>query len=999
MTAPHRAAPDLETMIAQLRAERDAALAREGALEAEKRALLAELAAGRDACTERIEHQAATIDVLKVMAASPGDPQPVFDLIAVRARDLCDAYGVTVFEYDGTLIHWRAATGVTDDPNLRNAVQATYPRPPTRDLPHGRAILDGRIVLIPDIQADPGLDAIYRHFTPRSIVSVPIIHNGIVIGALGMGRLERGEASSSQIELLKTFAEQAAIAISSADTCRWLQVRTADLQEALEQQTATTEILQVVNTNAGHLGPVFDVILDNAMRLCQAAFGSLYTFDGETFHSAAQRGVPAAYARFRERNPPAPTAQTMVRILQEKKTVHVLDLMEGQAYQAGDQGARAMVELGGIRTILTVPLLKENAVLGIVSVFRQQVRAFTDKQIALLENFAAHAVIAMENARLLTEQQEALEQQTSTAEVLGVINASPGNLKPVFDTMLERAMRFCGGAMGGIFLFEGEHSVTASVRGVPPAFADYNAQHPLDLITAGSVPARIIETKRPTQRPDIAAGPGYRAGHPFSKALVELGGIRSVLAVPLLKDDSAVGMIAIYRQEVGTFADKQVGLLENFAAQAVIAMENARLLDELRQRQHELRVTFENMGDGVAMFDEDHRLVAWNRRFQEILALPRTLLEQACSYESYLQFLAARGDFGAGVDTVEQIEKLVATTGRPYGYERSTRDGRVIEVRRNPAPDGGFVLIFSDITERKRSEAEINAAREAAEVAYRDLQAAQANLIQAEKMASLGQLTAGIAHEIKNPLNFVNNFAALSVDLLDELKQAAEPGFASLDADERAEVQDLTQTLTDNLRKIEEHGRRADAIVRSMLEHSRTSSGERRVVDLNALVDEALNLAYHGARAHDQGFTVTLVRNLAAEMAPIEVSPQDLTRVFLNLLSNAFYAVTSRARNGQHEDYTPTVTVSTRDTGDTVEVHVRDNGTGIPAEIRDKLFQPFFTTKPTGDGTGLGLSITYDIVTKAHRGSIRVESQELAFSEFVVTLPRVVQAATAPRPS
>ena len=223
----------------------------------------------------------------------------------------------------------------------------------------------------------------------------------------------------------------------------------------------------------------------------------------------------------------------------------------------------------------------------------------------------------------------------------------------------------------------------------------------------------------------------------------------------------------------------------------------------------------------------------------------------------------------------------------------------MIEIRRNPVPDGGFVLIFSDITERKRSEAEIRAARDAAEARrYRDLKAAQANLIQAEKMASLGQLTAGIAHEIKNPLNFVNNFAALSVDLLSELKETAAPGFAALTEQQRAEVEDVSAMLTSNLEKITEHGKRADGIVKAMLEHSRGSSGERRMVDLNALIDEALNLAYHGARAQDQSFNITLERDFGAGIAPIEVNPQDITRVFLNLFGNGFYAATRRARDG-----------------------------------------------------------------------------------------------------
>jgi signal transduction histidine kinase len=312
----------------------------------------------------------------------------------------------------------------------------------------------------------------------------------------------------------------------------------------------------------------------------------------------------------------------------------------------------------------------------------------------------------------------------------------------------------------------------------------------------------------------------------------------------------------------------------------------------------------------------------------------------------------------------------------------------VIEVRRNAVPDGGFVLIYSDITERKRSEAEIRAARDAAEAAYRDLKTAQASLVQSEKMASLGQLTAGIAHEIKNPLNFVNNFAGLSVELLDELKEVTAPAMAALDKDKRAEADETVELLTSNLEKIAEHGRRADNIVKSMLEHSRGATGERRSVDLNALVEEALNLAYHGARAQDQSFNITLERDYARNLAPIELVPQDITRVCLNLFGNGFYAATKRQKEGDDSRFKPILKVMTRDLGDEVEIRARDNGVGIPPEIRDKLFQPFFTTKPTGEGTGLGLSISYDIVTQQHGGTIEVESQVGEFTEFTVRLPR-----------
>jgi signal transduction histidine kinase len=297
--------------------------------------------------------------------------------------------------------------------------------------------------------------------------------------------------------------------------------------------------------------------------------------------------------------------------------------------------------------------------------------------------------------------------------------------------------------------------------------------------------------------------------------------------------------------------------------------------------------------------------------------------------------------------------------------------------------------------ERQRAEAEIRVARDAAEAALHDLKAAQANLIQAEKMASLGQLTAGIAHEIKNPLNFVNNFASLSIGLLDELKAAAASAFAALDQRQRSQVDEVTELLTGNLERITEHGKRADNIVKSMLAHSRSGGGDRQRVDLNGLVEEALNLAYHGARAQDQNFNITLDREYGKDIAPVELVPQDMTRVFLNLFGNGFYAASKRQQAAHNGAFRPMLTVITRDLGKAVEVRVRDNGVGIPDDVKDKLFQPFFTTKPTGEGTGLGLSISYEIVTKQHGGTIKVASEVGAFTEFIVSLPHRFTAREA----
>ena len=441
------------------------------------------------------------------------------------------------------------------------------------------------------------------------------------------------------------------------------------------------------------------------------------------------------------------------RTVLEARIIHVADVMSDPEFTL------PVVQLGGARTVLGVPLLRDGVVVGVMILTRKPVLPFTDRQIELVTTFADQAVIAIENVRLVTEQQDALEQQTATAEVLGVINASPGNLAPVFDAMLEKATRLCEADFGILWNFDGELAKAGALHRVPTAYAEM-VRAPFRP-SPESGPARMMRGEGTFVVADLLELPAYHAGDALVRAIVDLAGARSVVITPLRKDAVTLGAITIYRQEVRPFTEKQIALLQNFAAQAVIAMENARLIDEIR------------------------------------------------------------------------------------------------------------------------------AARDNAEATLRELKTAQANLIQAEKMASLGQLTAGIAHEIKNPLNFINNFSDLSVELLGELKATAAPGFAVLDADRRAEIDEVVGTLTSNLEKITEHGRRADGIVRGMLEHSRGASGERRTVEINALVDETLNLAYHGARAQDQSFNITLERDFAAGIPPVEVNPQDLTRVFLNVFTMA----------------------------------------------------------------------------------------------------------------
>ena len=932
---------------------------------------------------EALEQQTATAEVLRVINSSPGNLTPVFDAMLGKAMRLCNVAFGYFMSYDGEKFESLALQGVPQE--FADFLQGA-PLRPSGLTGLGRIAGGARLVHVPDLIADEAYErgdpvrvATVELGGARTWLGVPLLKDERLLGVLMVYRQEVHPFTEKQIALLQNFAAQAVIAMENARLI-------TETREALEQQTATAEVLSVINSSPGDLVPVFDAMLTKAMELCGASFGVLRTYDGEVLDAVAVHGEPRIVERIRQLGPIRPATGSLFEpLIKGEKVSHIADLLGSDAYRA-DPSDWERIEAGGIRTWLAVALRKQEAFLGAIIVYRKEVRLFTDKQIALLQNFAAQAVIAMDNARLISETREALEQQTATAEVLQVINSSPGELAPVFDAILEKAMTLCGASFGELRTYNGERFLLAAAHGTPAPYVDYYRQNDTGRYGPGTGPARLLAGERVVHIPDLIDTEPYQRGDPDRRAIVDIAGARAYVLVPLLVDEIVRGFILVYREEARPFSENQIGVLQSFAAQAVIAMDNARLLNEIRQRQAELRVTFDNMGDGVAMFDADLHLAAWNLNFQQILGVPDAFLVERPTSAELIRYLAQHGEFGA-VDVEAEVSRISDRMGEQWSSERTRPDGHVIEVRNNPVPGGGFVLIYSDITKRKRSEEEIRTARDTAEAALRDLQAAQANLIQAEKMASLGQLTAGIAHEIKNPLNFVNNFAGLSVELLDELKETAAPGIATLDAATRAEIDDTVEMLTGNLAKIAEHGKRADNIVKSMLEHSRGGSGERRSIDLNALVDDALNLAYHGARAQDQSFNIVMERDLAPDLPPIELAPQEITRVFLNLFGNGFYAAHKRSREAA-DGFRPTLKVMTRDLGEVIEIRVRDNGIGIPPEIRDKLFQPFFTTKPTGEGTGLGLSISYDIVTQQHGGTIAVESEPGGFTEFTVRLPR-----------